>query len=134
MDDLVKQKFESYPKDIAILLENIRTQILVSAKEAGIAKVEETLKWGEPSYLVKDGSTVRFDWKAKTPDEYCVYFNCQTSLVETFKEIYSDTFDYDGTRALVFKIDKDVPNPALRHCISMALRYHKIKHLPLLGE
>ena len=130
----VEQKFESYPSDISILLTNIRAQILASAKEAGISDVEETLKWGEPSYLVKDGSTVRFDWKAKAPDEYCVYFNCQTSLIETFKEIYGDTFRYDGTRALVFSVNKEVPNDALRHCISMAFRYHKIKHLPLLGE
>ncbi len=32
-------------------------------------QLEETLKWGEPSYLTKYGSTVRMDWKAKTPDQ-----------------------------------------------------------------
>ncbi|MDO6718950.1 DUF1801 domain-containing protein [Psychrosphaera sp. 1_MG-2023] len=138
MELSVQKKFETYPDDIAAALLRIRTLIYQVAEQDGIDKLEETLKWGEPSYISPIGSTIRFDWKAKHPDEYCLYFNCKTTLIETFKEIYGETFVYQGNRALVFKISQiDIDaindNPALAHCLSMALRYKKIKHLKLLG-
>jgi len=129
----VQQKFTTYPEDIAVLLTIIRDLILNVAKQDGISDISETLKWGEPSYVSKAGSTIRIDWKAKYPEQYCVYFNCKTSLVETFKEIYGDIFIYEGNRAIVFKTNQIVPYKELAHCISMSLRYKKIKHLVLLG-
>ncbi|TYK65040.1 DUF1801 domain-containing protein [Colwellia echini] len=133
MDLLVKQKFESYPKNISALLSKIRELIFITAKQDGISNINETLKWGEPSYLSPIGSTIRFDWKATKPQQYCVYFNCKTSLIETFKEVYGDTFIYEGNRAIVFNVEQDLPIIELAHCISMSLRYKKIKHLALLG-
>ncbi|MEW6992643.1 DUF1801 domain-containing protein [Colwelliaceae bacterium MEBiC 14330] len=133
MDLSVKQKFETYPDHISILLGKIRDLILIVAKQDGISDLTETVKWGEPSYVSKIGSTIRFDWKAKHPDQYCVYFNCKTSLVETFKEVYGDIFTYEGNRAIVFKIDQAIPLKELAHCLSLSLRYKKIKHLNLLG-
>jgi len=129
----VQQKFTTYPEDIAVLLTIIRDLILNVAKQDGISDISETLKWGEPSYVSKAGSTIRIDWKAKYPEQYCVYFNCKTSLVETFKEIYGDIFIYEGNRAIVFKTNQIVPYKELAHCISMSLRYKKIKHLVLLS-
>ena len=133
MDSSVKQKFETYPENIAVLLNNIRNLIYSVAKQDGISDITETLKWGEPSYISKNGSTVRFDWKAKYPDQYCIYFNCKTSLVETFKEVYGDIFVYEGNRAIIFQTNQSLPLKELAHCISMSLRYKKIKHLDLLG-
>jgi hypothetical protein len=133
MDLNVKRKFETYPENISILLYQIRELIFGVAKQDGISDILETLKWGEPSYISNIGSTVRFDWKVKSPDQYCIYFNCKTSLIETFKEVYGDTFTYEGNRAIVLKIDQDVPLTELAHCISMSLRYKEIKHLNLLG-
>ena len=133
MDLSVKQKIETYPKHIAVLLGHIRDLIFSVAKQDGISDITETLKWGEPSYVSKTGSTIRFDWKAKYPDHYCIYFNCKTSLIETFKEVYGDTFTYEGNRAIIFKVDQDLPLTELAHCISMSLRYKKIRHLTLLG-
>ncbi len=129
----VQQKFSTYPESVAVLLNNVRDLILNVAKQDGITDITETLKWGEPSYVSKVGSTIRIDWKAKYPDQYCIYFNCKTSLIETFKEIYGDTFTYEGNRAIVFKINQVVPYKELSHCISMSLRYKKIKHLVLFG-
>ncbi len=133
MDLCVKQKFESYPENIADLLNNIRDLIYRVAKQDEIIDLTETLKWGEPSYISKIGSTIRFDWNPKYPDQYCIYFNCKTSLIETFKEVYGDTFMYEGNRAIIFKCNQDLPTIELSHCISTALRYKKIKHLDFLG-
>ena len=132
MDLRVKKKFETYPENVAALLSNIRDLILNVAKQDGISDITETLKWGEPSYVSKIGSTVRFDWKAKSPEQYCIYFNCKTPLVETFKAVYGDIFKYDGNRAIILNIEQETPKE-LAHCISMSLRYKQIKHLALLG-
>ncbi|MBB1480033.1 DUF1801 domain-containing protein [Pseudoalteromonas sp. SG41-2] len=133
MNQSVKQKFTTYPENIAVVLHEIRSLILQVAVQDGITELEETLKWGEPSYISKIGTTIRFDHKPKSAEQFCIYFNCKTKLVETFKELYGDTFSYEGNRALVFKLNQTVPVKELAHCISLALRYKKIKHLPLLG-
>ena len=133
MERNVKQKFDTYPKEAYAKLIQIRTAIYEVAAEDNIGAVTETLKWGEPSYLARGGSTVRMDWKPKFPDQVCLYFHCQTILVDTFKEIYRDILMFDGNRAIVLPLSDDLPIEALKHCISMSLRYHQIKHLPLLG-
>ena len=129
----VQQKFVGYPPVIAEKLRVIRALILSEAKLNRLGEVEETLKWGEPAYLVKDGSTVRFDWKDRAPHQYALYFNCNTNLVDTFKELYGDKLKFEGNRAIVLHTDEPIPEAELRHCIKLSLTYHKVKHLPLLG-
>ena len=131
----VETKFNEYPKVLKTKLANLRRLILETAEEIdSIEELEETLKWNEPSYLVKKGSTIRVDWKKKTPDQYAMYFKCTSKLVLTFKEVYGNTFQYENNRAILFKIDDVVPEKELKHCIALALTYHKVKHLPLLGS
>jgi len=98
-----------------------------------VGEVEETLKWGEPSYLTKGGSTIRMDWKSKSPAQYAMYFNCNSNLVETFRELYRNRLSFQGNRAIIINLEEPVPVPELKHCITLALTYHKRKHLPLLG-
>lgn len=129
----VREKFNGYPPDIRNKLETIRELILAEAKQNDLGVVEEGLKWGEPSYVVKGGSPIRMDWKAKSPDQYAVYFNCNTKLVDTFKQLYEDKFRFEGNRAMVFDKTAPLNKTALRHCIKLALIYHTVKGLPLLG-
>ncbi|RDH42082.1 DUF1801 domain-containing protein [Zooshikella ganghwensis] len=130
----VSAKFNSYPPDIRQKLLYLRSLIFEAANELDASiTIEESLKWGEPSYLVKGGSTIRIDWKEKNPDYCVVYFNCKTTLISTFKVLYRDIFHFEGNRAIMFNIKDSVPIAPLKHCISMALRYHRIKHLPMLG-
>jgi len=132
-EDSIKVKFDSFPDAIQASLLQLRQFVLEVAKECDLGSVHESLKWGELSYSVKGGSPIRIGWQSKSPDEYCVFFHCQTTLVETFKEIYGDLFAYEGRRAIVLQLSNPVPVEELKHCISLALRYHKRKHLPLLG-
>ena len=126
--------FKNYPKGVQQKLVRLRKLILETANEIdSIDELEETLKWGEPSYLAKKGSTIRIDWKISNPDQYAMYFKCTSKLVETFKIIYGDIFNYERNRAIVFKLKDKIPVAELKHCISLALTYHKIKQLPLLG-
>lgn len=133
-DSAVAGVFESYPPAIRKKLLGLRKLIYeVVAQDKNIGELEECLKWGEPAYLTKRGSAVRINWKASSPEKLFVYFNCKTSLVETFKELYGDSFVYQGNRALEFNVKDDIPLAPLKHCITLSLNYHRIKHLPLLG-
>lgn len=130
----IPAKFESYPQSIKARLEALRDLILSTASEIEHIKVvEETLKWGEPSYVVKKGSTIRIDWKAKSPKQYAMYFNCNTSLVETFRQVYGPLFKYEKNRAILFDLDEEIPLKELKECIAMGLKYHLLKDKALLG-
>ncbi len=128
MQDLIKQKFQGYPDHVRSKMNRLRQIILeVAAETDGVGVIEESLKWGEPAYLTtasKSGSTIRIDWKPKYPDQYAMYFNCNTTLVETFKTLFPDEFEYQGNRAIVFSLEHAIAEDELRFCVSMALRYH----------
>jgi len=43
-----------------------------------------------------------------------LYFHCKTKLIDAFKELYGDTFQYKGNRAIVFDIQDEIPVDALK--------------------
>ncbi|SMF22897.1 protein of unknown function (DU1801) [Alteromonadaceae bacterium Bs31] len=129
----IAAKIASYPDGAQEMLIRLRGLIYEVAKTDGAGEISESLKWGELSYGAKKGSPIRMDWKAKKPNQVSVYFNCKTNLVETFREIYSDTFQFVGNREIVLALTEALPEPELKACFSMALRYQELKHLPLLG-
>lgn len=130
----VPQKWNSYPPKYRKKLEGLRKLIIQTAKTLeGVEELEETLKWGELSYLTKGGSTVRLDWKEKSPEIYSIYFKCTSKLVESFKVVYGDLFEYEKTRAIQFRMDDKIPETELKECIAAALQYHSRKNQTLLG-
>lgn len=134
IDPRVEGVFDNYPSAVRPKIKNLRRLILEAAEKIeSINDLEETLKWGEPSYLAKKGSTIRIDWKAKTPNQYAIYFKCTSRLVPTFKMIYSNLFHFEGNRAIIFQMEDVIPEKELKECISAALKYHSVKHLPKLG-
>ena len=126
--------FNNYPDFVRQQMLDLRGLIIETAQETeAITTLEEALRWGEPSYLTNIGSTIRMDWKQKTPDRYALYFQCTSKLIETFRALFKNTFDFEGKRAIVFKLEDKVPMDELKYCIRAALIYHKVKHLPTLG-
>ncbi len=127
----VKTAFDAFPEPARDVLLNVRTLIFqTAASNPAVGDLTETLKWAEPAYLTeesKSGSTIRMAWKPAKPDHGALFFNCKTTLVDTMREIYPDTFTYQGTRAVLFRLDQPLPNDALAHCIEMALTYHRNK-------
>ena len=132
MNPSVRQIIGAYPKEIQERILQLRQLVFAVAKELDLS-LTETLKWNEPSYLTDGGSTVRISWRKAYPNHYGMFFNCKTSLIETFKEIYPHEFNYEGNRAVVFSLDDEIPEKELKHCIELSLNYHEIKHFPLLG-
>ena len=133
MNELVKSHFNEYPNSVRIRIEELRTVLLNTACELELGQVEESLKWGEPSYSAKAGSPIRMDWKPKSPDKYYIFFNCQTKLVDTFRELYGELLEFDGNRAIVLSVSEPLPETAIKHCLELGLTYQKRKNLPLLG-
>ena len=74
----VARVFDGYPEPMRKKMMRLRQLVLDTASETeGVDAPEETLKWGEPSYLTKDGSTIRMDWKARVPDQYAIVLQLQ---------------------------------------------------------
>ena len=127
-DPAVEAIFQAYPGAVRKRLLALRRLILDTAENtAGIGRIEETLKWGQPSYLTnpKSGSTIRID--QVPPGGYALYVHCQTNLVATFRELYPTELAYGGNRSILLDADRDPPEAVLRHCIALALTYHSRK-------
>lgn len=133
MNEVVKAKFEQYPDKVHRVMVALRNEILSLAIELDLAPVEESLKWGQLTFTVPSGSPFRIDWLPESPDKILVFFHCQTKLVATFRELYPEKFIYHGNRAVELPLCDSIASPALVHCLTLALTYKKIKHLPLLG-
>ncbi len=129
----VKQIIEKYPVEAQEKLNELRTLIIRSASDEGVSKLLETTKWGEPSYVAKGGSTIRMDWKSKTPDKCYLYFICSTQLVSTFRFIFGEELEFEGDRAIILDLNEPLPEKELTKCIKVALTYQKVKKQHLLG-
>jgi hypothetical protein len=128
IDPAVAEVVAAYPPNIRTAVKKLRKLILqTAARTDGVGVITETLKWGEPAYLTNEsrsGSTIRIGWKSARPWEYAMYFNCRTNLVDTFRTLFPE-LAFDGNRALIFQIGAELPEEALRVCITAALTYHK---------
>ncbi|NHN24695.1 DUF1801 domain-containing protein [Flavobacterium jejuense] len=126
--------FANYPYFVKEKMQQLRELVIETAEEIEeISHIEETLKWGEPSFITKKGSTLRMDWKEKTPNQYAIYFQCSSRLVTTFRLVFGTKFEYEGNRAILFQTNQKIPKNALKECIKATLTYHNVKHLITLG-
>lgn len=128
-DPSVAAAFDSFPEPLRDRLTWLRTLVFETASAtAGVGEIEETLKWGQPSYVASrpaSGTPIRIGPFKADPDRYALFVHCQTSLIESIRQRYGDALRYDGNRAVVFHIDEDPPREILAHCISLALTYHR---------
>jgi hypothetical protein len=126
-DLAVDAVFNAYPKTVKAGLLALRRLILDTARATkGVGALQETLKWGQPSYLTtetKSGSTIRIDQVKAVPNQVALYFHCQTDLVATFRELYPE-LKYGGNRSILLSADDKLPEAELRHCVGLALTYH----------
>lgn len=133
-DPKVEAVFANYPDFIRDKMQFLRALVIETAEDTEeVLKLEETLKWGEPSFVTKNGSTLRMDWKEKTPDQYAMYFQCTSRLVDTFRLVFDHKFQFEGKRAIVFQLNQKIPELELKKCIKASLTYHNVKELITLG-
>ena len=120
--------FAAYPPRQRKMLLAVRDLILqVAAKMPEVGEIEEALRWQQPSFLTTrsgSGSTIRIDAMRASEENYAIYCNCNTTLVDDFKQLYPKHFKFEGNRAIIFNVADKLPMNELRHCISLALTYH----------
>ncbi|HTO66740.1 MAG TPA: DUF1801 domain-containing protein [Bradyrhizobium sp.] len=137
IDPAISAVLGAYSKPVRDRLLALRRLILETARETdGVGAIEEALKWGQPSYLTTEtgsGSTIRIDGVKSVPNQYALYFHCQTNLVETFRELYPK-LRYGGNRSILLDAADDPPEDALRHCVALALTYHLQKRKRVKAE
>ena len=126
----VKGVFEAYNDAVRGALMALREIIFVTAEEYDeVGELEETLKWGNPSYLTynpKSGTTIRLSQLCSNAEEYAMSVHCQSTLISEFKEVYPE-LKYDENRSVIFNIKETLPRKTVKHFIYLALSYHHRK-------
>lgn len=128
-NEAVRQVFARYPRELRERLFDLRDLILTTAQETdGVGQIVECLKWGQPAYITerpKSGSTIRIDAVRGFDRSYGLFVHCQTRLVPMFRDHYDNTLSFAENRAIVLSLDDPLPVEPLKHCIAMALTYHR---------
>lgn len=126
----VELKYKTYPPKVRKEMFALRKFILdIAKKDEEIDFNCEALKWGEPSFLTKSsGTTLRIDWKEKTPEYISIFVNCQTKLISMFKELYPNDFEYNRNRELRIPIKGKYSKTKLKKCIELVLKYNLVKN------
>lgn len=123
----VENTYKSFPEEIRNKLLFIREMIFSVADETpNIGKIEETLKWENPSYLThspKSGTTIRLAWLPSDAKKYAISVHCQTTLISDFKELHPE-LSYDGNRSIILDSQSEIPIDTISHFIISALNYH----------
>lgn len=124
----VKSVFALYPATLRNKLMELRQLIIDTARDSdAVGALTETLKWNEPAYLPTRpniGTTIRINAVKGSDTRYAMFVHCQTTLIETFRQHYSDQLEFEGWRAILFDAQKRFPREQVRHCIALALTYH----------
>ena len=118
------------PASRARLLELRALIFEVAGATPGVGPLTETLKWGEPAYLTeasKSGSTIRLGVTRSEPPRCAIYLNCKTTLVEEYRAVFAEAFQFEGNRAVLLDPAAPLPKAALAQAIAMALTYHRRK-------
>jgi hypothetical protein len=127
----VAEILRAYPKPLQAKLLGLRALIYkIAAETEGVGALEETVRWGQASYLTsasKSGSMIRMDRYRKEDSRCALYFLCRTTLVDSFKEMFGNTLAYEGNRAVILSVVGELNVPVISQCIEMALTYNARK-------
>ena len=122
----VAAAYARFPENARAQLLALRTMIYAVAQETeGTGQIDETLKWGQPSYATsrpKSGTPLRLG--LAKDGRSALFAHCQTSVIADFQAQFGSQFTFDGNRALLLEADAPLPSAPLRLLIHSALTYH----------
>lgn len=101
-------------------LDHLRARILACAAVQGIT-VEESLKWGQPSFKAPQGSPLRIG--LPKAGGFALYAHCATTLISDYAALHPGRFE--GNRAVLFDSVEEARAQPLEALISAALTYHR---------
>ena len=53
-----------------------------------------------------------------------IFVNCKTTLIQSFKDLFPEALNFEGTRAIWLDLNKPLPPDILSICIGKTLTYH----------
>ncbi|MCP5074991.1 MAG: DUF1801 domain-containing protein [Rhodobacteraceae bacterium] len=122
----VQAVFDAFPPRVRTGLLKLRELINeVAESSEDIGPIREELRWGQPSYLTKTGSTLRLGISKQ--GGFAVFAHCQTTIISDFERMFPGDFEIEGNRAVQFAEDTQIDTDKLRFLIRHALTY-KLKH------
>ena len=116
--------FAAMPDDKRAHILALRDLIFETGKTLPIGRIEESLKWGQPSYNTPDT-------KAATPirlgitkaDDLAIFTHCQSTVMSDFRALAPPDMKFDGNRALLLSPDSPLPLDEITPLIRAALTY-----------
>ncbi|WP_245794312.1 DUF1801 domain-containing protein [Vannielia litorea] len=100
----------------------------VACATPGVGALEESLKWGQPSYATVEtgaGSPIRLG--CPKAGGHALYVPCTTRIIPDFRALFPKAFHYEGSRAVLFEDSVNHDEEPLRLLIASALTYHARK-------
>ena len=97
--------------------------VAADTPEAG--EIEETLRWGQPSYITpktKSGSTLRIG--ATKGGEAAIFAHCGSQIISNYAATFPGMDRIEGNRAVIFGSADDIAPERLRLLIRHGLTYH----------
>ena len=121
--DALRAAFDAFPPDTRDPLLTLRSLIYANAADLNVGPVEESLKWGQPSYVPaapKTGTPIRLG--CSKSGDIAVFVHCQSSVLKDLAPVLPAGVTLDGTRGVLFTdgIDTSVATTVIR----AALTYH----------
>ena len=125
-DPQVKAAFDAFPpkaRQIGLTLRDLILSVAWDTPQVG--QIEETLKWGQPSYLTpktQSGSTLRIGLPKQ--GGCALYAHCATDIISTYAAMFPGSDRIEGNRAVIFHNPDDIVPDRLRLLIYHGLTYH----------
>lgn len=120
-----RDAFAAFPPSAQDTLLALRRMIYDLAADLPVGPIEETTKWGQPSYATpktKAATPIRLG-VAKS-GEAALFTHCQTRVMSDFQAIAPRTLEFDGNRAVHIPAGQSVNLDELAPLIRAALTYH----------
>ncbi len=125
-DPAVAAAFDAFPpapRETALQLRDLIFSVAWDTPQVG--QIEETLKWGQPSYLTSEtqsGSTLRIGMPKQ--GGCALYAHCATDIISTYAATFPGSDRIEGNRAVIFQQADDIVPDRLRLLIYHGLTYH----------
>ncbi|MDP5218307.1 DUF1801 domain-containing protein [Ruegeria sp. 2205SS24-7] len=119
----VEDAFAAFPPSAQDGLLRLRDLIFDTAAQLPEpATLSEELKWGQPAYLTRKGTTIRLGVPKQA--QFGLFVHCQTRLISEFSQTFPGTDRIEGTRAVLFDEVGEISPERHGWLIARALTYH----------
>lgn len=123
MPEVVQSVIAKFPEDTQAGVLRLRTLIYeVAVATPGVGLIEETLKWGQPAYVARHGSTLRIGHHRQAC--FALFAHCQTNIIAAYAQAFPGWDRLDGNRAVLFDTPRQIEPTRLSKLIAHALTYH----------